>query len=118
MHKGGGLMRKYFIIVLVAFGVALSGSAMANEEGAAIFKKICSACHGKKGEGKKKMGPAFVGNEFIQKSSEADITLVIKNGRMGKKKLYKDIPVPMMPQKKLTDEQIKSVIAYIKGLAG
>ncbi len=110
-------MRKYVIIALVAFGVALPGTTMALD-GAGIFKKICSACHGRKGEGKPKMGPAFVGNEFIINGSEEDIADVIKNGRMGAAKKYKNIPVPMMPQKKLTDEQVKSVIAYIKGLAG
>ena len=110
-------MRNLIIVALVTFGVALSGSAMA-ADGAAIFKKICSACHGKKGEGKPKMGPPFVGNEFIKNSSDAEITEVIKKGRMGKAKLYKKIPVPMMPQKKLSDEDVKAVVDHIKGLAG
>ncbi len=111
-------MRRYLIIALVVFGVTLSGNAMAADDGASIFKKICSACHGRNGEGKPKMGPAFVGNDFIKNGSEEDIAEVVKKGRMGKAKKYKDIPVPMMPQKKLTEDQIKAVIAHIKGLAG
>lgn len=39
-------MKSIIVSVAVAAGLMVAGSAMANEEGAAIFKANCMACHG------------------------------------------------------------------------
>ncbi len=114
-------MGRLFLTLLVAIvfsaGLIFSGNALA-ADGAALYAKGCAACHGVKGEGKPKMGPAIAGNEFVKGGDDAAMVDVIRNGRMGAAKVYKDIPVPMMPQKKLTDDELKALIAYMRGLAG
>jgi cytochrome c oxidase cbb3-type subunit 3 len=108
-------MRKLIWIAAVALIVAFSGTALA-ADGAEIYKSTCAACHGLKGEGIPMMGPAVKGNKFVLESDDAAITDVILKGRAGDAKMYKDMPVPMLPQK-LDDEQVKAVIAHMKELA-
>lgn len=108
-------MRKLVWIAVVALSVAFSGTALASD-GAAIYGKLCAMCHGAKGEGMPMMGPAIKGNEFVLKGKDADISDVILKGRAGDAKKYKEMPIPMLPQK-LTDDEVKAVIAHMKGLA-
>jgi mono/diheme cytochrome c family protein len=100
-------MRNLIWIAAVALIVAFSGTALAADG---------AACHGMKGEGMPMMGPAFKGNKFMLESDDAAITEVILKGRAGDAKMYKDMPIPMLPQK-LDDEQVKAVIAHMKELA-
>lgn len=99
------------VSVLSLFGAT---SAMA-KTGAEIFKATCTACHGPAGEGKKSLGPALKGNEFVVKGSDADISAVIKDGRTGAAKKYKEFPSPMPAQKALSDAEIADLVSYIKG---
>lgn len=107
---------KRFIQAGLAFAVALAFSAPAlAADGAAIFKSKCSACHGADGAGTA-MAPAFKGNEFIKNSSETDIMQVLKNGRNGAEKKYKQFAIGM-PKQTLNDDEAKAVIAQIKTFA-
>ena len=76
-------------------------------EGQAMFRGLCSGCHGGAGRGGK--GPDLTDNRWIHGSTDADIVQVIENG------------VPNTTMKKLGDalkpEQIQKVIAYIRSLA-
>jgi putative heme-binding domain-containing protein len=76
-------------------------------EGQALFRGICSGCHGGAGRGGK--GPDLTDQRWIHGSTDADIERVIKNG------------VPGTTMKKLgeslKDHQIRSCIAYIRSLA-
>jgi mono/diheme cytochrome c family protein len=108
-------MRMLVWIAVVALGVAFSGTALA-ADGAAVYTKLCASCHGMKGEGMAMMGPAIKGNKFVLESDDAAIKDIIINGRSGDAKKYKDFPLPMVPQK-LSDDDVKAVIAHMKGLA-
>lgn len=100
----------------LAIAVALAFSAPAfAADGAAIFKSKCSACHGQEGAGTA-MAPAFKGNAFIKNSSEADIAQVLKNGRNGAEKKYKQFAIGM-PKQTMNDDEMKAVIAQIKTFA-
>lgn len=104
---------KRFLGLGLAFAAALAFSAPAfAADGAAIFKTKCSACHGQDGSGSA-MAPAFKGNTFIQSGSDADIAQVIKNGRNGAEKKYKEFAIGM-PKQTLNDDEIKAVITQIK----
>lgn len=98
----------------LAVALAFSAPAMA-ADGAAIFKSKCSACHGQDGAGTP-MAPAFKGNEFIKNGSETDIAAVIKNGRNGAEKKYKQFAIGM-PKQTLNDDEVKAVITTMKGWA-
>jgi putative heme-binding domain-containing protein len=79
----------------------------AREEGQALFRGLCSGCHGGAGRGGK--GPDLTDERWIHGGTDADIERTIKNG------------VPNTTMKKLgeslKDHQIKMVIAYIRSLA-
>ena len=107
-------MKRMFAVGVFALAVAFSGSAIA-ADGAAIFKTKCVACHGADGKGTP-MGPAQAGNDFIKNSKEADIAAVIKNGREGAAKKYKQFAMAMPKQTTLSDDDVKAVIAYLKSL--
>jgi putative heme-binding domain-containing protein len=76
-------------------------------EGQAMFRGLCSGCHGGAGRGGK--GPDLTDNRWIHGSSDVDIARVIENG------------VPNTTMKKLGDslkpEQILKLIAHIRSLA-
>jgi putative heme-binding domain-containing protein len=76
-------------------------------EGQALFRGLCSGCHGGLGRGGK--GPDLTDSRWIHGSTDEDITAVIRNG------------VPRTTMKKLGDalkpEQIRKVVAYIRSLA-
>jgi putative heme-binding domain-containing protein len=80
---------------------------MALAEGQALFRGLCSGCHGGAGRGGK--GPDLTDNRWIHGGTDLDITRVIQNG------------VPRTTMKKLGDalkpDQVDKLIAYIRSLA-
>jgi putative heme-binding domain-containing protein len=76
------------------------------EEGQALYRGLCSGCHGGAGRGGK--GPDLTGDRWIHGGSDEDIARVIRNG------------VPKTTMKKLGDalkeEQIRKLILYIRSL--
>lgn len=86
--------------IVIAFAVVLgfTGVAVAAEDGAALYKSKCAACHGQNGEGAK-MAPTPIAG-----MSEADVAKVVNEGK-GK----------MKPVKGLTDEQGKAIAKHVAG---
>jgi mono/diheme cytochrome c family protein len=80
------------------------------QEGAALYKAKCAACHGPDGKGDTSMGKVLkvrdLGAADVQKESDADLTQIIEDGK-GKMPGYKG---------KLTDAQIKDLVAFIRTL--
>ncbi len=76
-------------------------------EGQALFRGLCSGCHGGLGRGGK--GPDLTDNRWLHGDKDEDIAKVIKNGVRGTtmKKLGES----------LKEEQIAVIIAYIRRLA-
>lgn len=95
---------------MLCLAAVMGVSAVAQDDGAAIYKSKCQRCHGEDGmshtfEGKMTSAAQFSNPEIV-KMPDADLTAVIKG---GKKK---------MPAfgKKLSDDQIASVLAYVHTL--
>ncbi len=110
-------MKRILGIGVVALSVAfMAGSSFAAVDAAALYKAKCSPCHGAEGVGTA-MAPAHRGNKFIKDSTPAQITAVIRNGREGAAKHYKQFPIGMPAQKSLSDEQVAALVAYLKTLA-
>src|SRR3954467_4388976 len=86
---------------------AASPDPTAMAEGQALFRGLCSGCHGGAGRGGK--GPDLTDNRWIHGGSDEDIARTIQNG------------VPNTTMKKmgesLKDDQIHKLIAYIRSLA-
>ncbi|MBI5971546.1 MAG: cytochrome c [Deltaproteobacteria bacterium] len=107
-------MKRLLGLGVVALAVAFSGTAIA-ADGAALFKAKCSMCHGLEGQGSA-MGAKMQGNEFIKKTKEDELSALLKSGRAGAAKKYKEIKMDM-PKQVLNDDETKAVIAHIKGIA-
>ena len=95
-------------LVLVACR-ALASSAFA-ADGAAIYKSKCAMCHGADGSASSGMGKSMglkpLGSPEVQKTSDADMTALVTNGK-GKMPASKG---------KLTDDEISAVVKYVKTL--
>ena len=95
---------------VVCFLALAAGPVFGQDDGAATYKAKCARCHGADGtshtfEGKM-TGAAKFNDPEVVKLADADLIAVVKN---GKKKM------PAFA-KKLTDDQIASVVAYIHTL--
>lgn len=101
-------MKKSFALMsLVVFVSLLFAPALLAD--AALFKAKCAACHGANGEGKAAMKTTDLGAPDVQKKSDAELTAAIANGPEGKAS-------HAFKTKGLTDDQIKSLVAFIRTL--
>jgi cytochrome c6 len=98
------VVRAGFVTLLAAGTVSFA------QDGAALYKSKCQMCHGATGMADTPAGKSTKARPFndpaVLKMSDADLTNVTTNGH-GKMPAYKG---------KLTDDQIKSLIAYIHTL--
>jgi cytochrome c6 len=93
------------LAVMFAFGTSVRA------DGAGDFKAKCAMCHGADGTGSTATGKALnvrdLASSDVQSQSDAQLTDIVTNGK-NKMPAYKG---------KLTDDQIKGLVAYIRGLA-
>jgi len=103
-------MLKYLIRACVVSLLAVSTISYAQDSGAATYKSKCQMCHAADGSGNTPAGKSTKARAFdspdVLKLSDDDLSKVTKNGH-GKMPAYAG---------KLTDDQIKDVIAYIHTL--
>ncbi len=105
--------RKTIAIVSSLAAIAAGPAVAADPKIVTFFQETCGTCHGEKGEGMKGLAPAFKGNDFIIKGSDAEIGATIIKGRAGDQKKYKDLPSPMPPNS-MSDARLAGIIAYLK----
>ena len=101
-------------VVVLLFAVpalSLAPSTHAADDAAALFKAKCAACHGPDGSGGtatgKAMGTPDLRSEDVQKQTDAQLIDSTTNGKGKKMPAYKG---------KLTDDQIKQLVGYIREL--
>lgn len=101
------MMKRLTVLATILALIALP--VMAADDAAALFQTKCSACHGKTGAGDTAMGKAKnikdLGSADIQKLSDDEITDFIANGKGHGFKA-----------KGLTDDQVKSLVSFIRTL--
>jgi mono/diheme cytochrome c family protein len=86
-----------------------SAGGQQNTAAAALFQKNCASCHGPDGKGNKAIGtPNFTDPAFLTTVSAKQMQTAIQKGKGG-----------IMPawSCKLTDEQISSLVTYVRSLA-
>ena len=89
---------------------ASNSSSAPKVDGAALFvAQKCVTCHGADGKGKVKGTPSFTDAAWQKKESDADLIEDIKKGKP-----------PKMPAfgTKLSDDEIKGLVAYIRTFSG
>ncbi|HZD07302.1 MAG TPA: cytochrome c [Candidatus Limnocylindrales bacterium] len=98
------------MICTMALGMLLAAAIpAAADDSAALYKSKCQVCHGADGKGSaagQKMGAKDFHSPEVAKQSDADLAKVTKEGK-GKMPKYEG---------KLTDDQIKGLIKYIRSL--
>jgi cytochrome c6 len=98
-------------LALAASLLTLSMPAAGQSDGAAVYKSKCAGCHSADGSGSGPAGKAMhlrdLGSADVQKQTDAELTAIITNGK-GSMPGYKG---------KLTDDQIKQVVVFIRSLA-
>ncbi len=107
---------KKLIVVAVAFMIAGAVSVRA-AEAKAVWDKDCAKCHGEDGKGKTKMGEKLAVKDMTdskvqEEMKDADMTKAIKDG--VKEKGTDKTRMKAFPD--LTDDEVKSLVAYIRGL--
>ena len=80
------------------------------EDGAAIFKAKCAACHGADGAGKPAAKIPSLVSDDAKKLSDADLTDFVANGGPNKKATH------AFASKGLTPDQVKAVVGEIHDL--
>lgn len=108
-------------VITVILFINLCFTVNAQDEGEQLFNTICIACH-TIGEGKL-LGPDLK-NMHKRHSEEWMIKFIrssqnmIKEGDEKAVKLFNEYNMIVMPDNAFTDEQIKSIIAFIKSKSG
>jgi mono/diheme cytochrome c family protein len=111
--KGNAFMKTMkLVLVIVAIAVALflivPSLSWAADDGAALYKTKCAACHGADLAGKPAAkAPSLISDE-AKKTSDADLTDAIANGGKAKK------PMHAYANKGMSEDQIKMVVSYIR----
>jgi mono/diheme cytochrome c family protein len=99
---------KLFLGLAIMF---LFGASLRADDAATSYKAKCAMCHGADGSGNTPAGKAMKARDFaspeVQNETDAQLTDIVTNGK-NKMPAYKG---------KLTDDQIKGLIAYIRDLA-
>ncbi|HEX4786754.1 MAG TPA: cytochrome c [Candidatus Sulfotelmatobacter sp.] len=95
------------LLSLLACGViAVFSSPAVAQDAASTYKAKCAMCHGADGKGGK-MGTRDFASPEVKAESDAQLTDIISKGK-GKMPSYAG---------KLKDDDIKGLVAYIRGLA-
>jgi mono/diheme cytochrome c family protein len=100
---------KTLMAVLFVLGLMFVARPALADDAEALYKSKCQVCHGPDGKGSaagQKIGVKDFHSPEVQKQSDAELFEATKQGK-GKMPAY---------DKKLTDDQIKQLIKYIRSL--
>ncbi len=104
-------LRKSLLFVAALAVAAMLASSASAQSAADLFKTKCAACHGADGKGDtavgKKMGVKSFSDPAVAKNSDQTWFDITKKGQ-GKMPAYDG---------KLTDDQIKELVKYMRSLA-
>jgi mono/diheme cytochrome c family protein len=111
MKTSFGLLKVVLLSgVLIVMMSLLSSAVNAQSSGEAIYKAKCASCHGPDGTGATPAGKATKSRDFcseeVKEETDAEWTAIIVKGK-SKMPAY---------DKKISDAEIKDVVAYIRGL--
>lgn len=87
-------------------------------EGQTLFTSACTACHGMDARGVTGLGKDLVASEFVHSISDEELIAFIKTGRPAWDPANTtgiDMP-PKGGNPAITDEQLASIVAYIRSL--
>ena len=95
-------------MIAVALFLVLPNLSWAADDGAAIYKAKCAACHGADLAGKPAAKIPSLVSDGAKKASDADLTDMIATGGKDKKAMH------AFANKGVTPDQTKMVLSYIR----
>ncbi|MGB8061034.1 MAG: cytochrome c [Candidatus Sulfotelmatobacter sp.] len=98
------------VMIALALFLILPNLSWAADDGAAIYKAKCAACHGADLAGKPAAKIPSLVSDDARKASDADLTDAIANGGKEKKAMH------AFANKGVTPDQVKMVVSYIRGV--
>ena len=106
---------KKIVMLATVFGFAMAISASA-DDAKTIWDARCAMCHGADGKGQTKMGQKLGCKDFTDAKVQADMkddaaTKAIKEGLKDA-----DGKTTMKPFDTLSDDEVKALVAYVRGL--
>ncbi|MGA7916768.1 MAG: cytochrome c [Candidatus Acidiferrales bacterium] len=108
--KGSRIQIGQMLFLACALTFVLSISTRADDS-ATVYKAKCEMCHAADGSGNTPAGKALKARDFaspeVQSETDAQLTEILTNGK-NKMPAYKG---------KLTNDQIKGLVSYIRELA-
>lgn len=105
-----GILKPAEVAQVADYVLSLSSGKGATEEGAAIFKQNCAACHGDTGHGNRQVGaPNLADAIWLYGGTKADVINQVNTPRHG-----------VMPtwENRLSDDTIKQLTIYVHSLGG
>ncbi|HVR37224.1 MAG TPA: cytochrome c [Methylomirabilota bacterium] len=118
-------MKRKWMLAMVAGSLSLStGMVLAQEdvpkitpETIALYDKNCASCHGKDGKGETRMGRRAGVKDYTDAKVQAEMKdeQAFKSIKDGMTRDGKELMKPF--NDKLTDQQIKEVIAHMRSFA-
>jgi cytochrome c6 len=100
------------LVASLAITFASAASLRADGDATSLYKAKCAVCHGPDGSGNTTMGKQMqspdLRSDEVQKQTDVQLIDATTNGKGKKMPAYKG---------KLTDDQIKQLVAYIRELA-
>lgn len=110
MKKAAGVASIVFVAVIALRGIDAVAGGDPMSGGAEIFAAKCASCHGKDASGTtigKKMGVRDLRSAEVQKQTDQQLKDIMAKGK-------KKMPAY---EKKMSAQQIKDLVAYIRTLA-
>ena len=109
--------------VFAAINPAMAGQDSLIDAGQRVYMTVCFACHQPTGLGLPNMFPPLAGSDWVNAPRPDRIIRNVLHGVMGPIKINGKpftTPAPMMPPQgaALTDEQIASVLTYVRSSWG
>jgi mono/diheme cytochrome c family protein len=106
---------KKILLLVTLFGLAAALSAKA-ADAKENYDNLCAKCHGAEGKGDTKMGQKLGAKDFTDAKVQADLkddaaTKAIRSGLKSP-----DDKTLMKPFDTLTDDEVKALVAYVRGL--
>ncbi len=94
---------------------AASRTADTPANGAALYASHCANCHGAQAEGRTHVGPALVGNPFVDTRSDDELLAFLQVGRPVNDPTNRSgIPMPPRGGAKLDDDQLHAIIDWLR----
>lgn len=112
-------MSKWIVGVGLSLALLAPAGAGAADDAGAVWTKQCSKCHGKEGKGDTKTGKKLKAKDYSDaawqaKAVDADLLKAIREG--AGEAVEGEKPMPAFAADKVSDDQAKALVAFIRTL--